>query len=156
MTATASRNPVSVHRSCPICEASCGLCIEVDPAARSVLSIRGDEQDPRSRGFLCPKATAMRGLYEDPDRLTRPLRRTRGGWQEISWDDAFELVGSRLHAIREAHGVNAVGTYIGNPIGFSLSGLVYAPMYTQALNSERLFSAATMDQLPKNLSSRLL
>ena len=146
-----------VHRSCPICEACCGLRLEVDRAAGRVLAVRGDEDDPRSRGYLCPKATAMQGVYEDPDRIRRPLRRTAsGGWQELAWDQALDLVGSRLHAIREQHGKSAVGTYIGNPIGFSLSGLLYVPMYVQALDSERLFSAATMDQLPKNLSSRLL
>ena len=145
-----------VRRSCPICEASCGLSIEVDRSAGSVLSIRGDEEDPRSLGYLCPKAYALKGVYEDQDRLRRPLRRTRGGWEELAWDDALELVGTRLRTIRERHGKDAIGTYIGNPIGHSMSGLLSVPMYVQALNTERLFSAATMDQQPKNLSSRLV
>ena len=83
-----------VRRSCPICEASCGLSIEVDRSAGSVLSIRGDEEDPRSLGYICPKAYALKGVYEDPDRIRRPLRRTRGGWEELAWDDALELVGT--------------------------------------------------------------
>jgi anaerobic selenocysteine-containing dehydrogenase len=129
----------------------------VDRDAGRVLSIRGDEDDPRSRGYLCPKAYAAQAVYEDPDRIRRPLRRREtGGWEEIAWEDALELVGSRLGAIREAHGAHAIATYIGNPIGHSLSGLLYVPMYLQALETERLFSAGTMDQQPKNLSSRLL
>lgn len=152
-----ARAPQIVHRSCPLCEASCGLRLEVDRDAGRVLSIRGDEDDPRSRGYLCPKAWAVQAVYEDPDRIRRPLRRRgTGGWEQIEWEDALELVGSRLGAIREAHGKNAIATYIGNPIGHSLSGLLYVPMYLQALDTERLFSAGTMDQQPKNLSSRLL
>ncbi|MHC4491848.1 MAG: molybdopterin-dependent oxidoreductase [Planctomycetota bacterium] len=153
---TPSPHAEVVHRSCPICEACCGLRLEVDRATARVLSVRGDEDDPRSRGYLCPKATAMQGIHADPDRIRRPLRRTAAGWKEMDWEEALALVGSRLHAIREAHGKDAVGTYIGNPLGFSLSGLLYVPMYVRALDTERLFSAATMDQLPKNLSSRLL
>jgi anaerobic selenocysteine-containing dehydrogenase len=145
-----------VHRSCPICEASCGLRLEVDRGAGRVLSVRGDEEDPRSRGYLCPKATALQAVHEDPDRLTRPLRRSASGWETLDWDAALDLVGERLRAIRERHGKHAVGTYIGNPLGHSLSGLLYVPMYVQALDSERLFSGASVDQLPKNLSSRLL
>ena len=90
------------HRSCPICEASCGLRIEVDRAARRVFSVRGDADDPRSRGYLCPKATAAVSVFEDPDRLRRPLRRDRrsGSWQELGWEDAYELVAERLRAVR--------------------------------------------------------
>jgi anaerobic selenocysteine-containing dehydrogenase len=147
-----------VHRSCPICEASCGLRLEVDRAAGRVLSVRGDPDDPRSRGYLCPKATALQSVHEDPDRLRRPLRRRdrSGSWEELGWEAAFELAGERLRAIRERHGKRAVGTYIGNPIGHCLSGLLYVPIYVQALDTERLFSGATVDQQPKNLSSRLL
>jgi anaerobic selenocysteine-containing dehydrogenase len=144
------------HRSCPICEASCGLRLEVDRVAQRVLSVRGDEDDPRSRGYLCPKATAPQAVHEDPDRLRRPLRRTAAGFREIGWEEAFELVGRRLREIRERHGKDAVALYIGNPIGHSASGLLYVPILNQAFETERLFSAATMDQQPKNLSSRIL
>src|SRR3990172_8522390 len=69
--------PTVIHRSCPICEASCGLRLEVDRAAKRVLSVRGDEDDPRSRGYLCPKATAPQAIHADPDRLVPPLRPAR-------------------------------------------------------------------------------
>ena len=145
-----------IHRSCPICEASCGLRIEVDREAQQVLSIRGDPEDPRSRGYLCPKAYALKGVYEDPDRIREPIRRTASGWESMSWDAALELVGSRLREIREQYGKDAVGVYIGNPIGHCFSGLLSVEMFLRALDTERLFSAATMDQQPKNLSSALL
>jgi anaerobic selenocysteine-containing dehydrogenase len=145
-----------VHRSCPICEASCGLVLEVDPAARRVLSIRGDGEDPRSRGYLCPKAWAIQGVYQDPDRIRRPQRRTPQGWSEIGWDEALEEVGARLRAIREAHGKDAIATYIGNPTGHDLGAMLYTALFIQALDTERLFTGATVDQFPKNLSCRLM
>ncbi|MCP5044865.1 MAG: molybdopterin-dependent oxidoreductase, partial [bacterium] len=117
---------------------------------------RGDEDDPRSQGYVCPKATAVKGLYEDPDRIKKPLRKTDAGWQEISFEEAYAYAGERLGAIREAHGKDAVATYIGNPIGHCVSGLLMVPMYLEAMSSERLFSAATMDQQPKNLTSSIL
>jgi anaerobic selenocysteine-containing dehydrogenase len=155
--ATATSASETVFRSCPICEASCGLTLEVDRAAKKVLSIRGDDDDPRSRGYVCPKATAAKGIFEDPERLTRPLRKTPSGdWEEISWEEAYRYTGERLAAIKEAHGKDSIATYIGNPIGHCVSGMLAVPMYIQAMDSERLFSAATMDQQPKNLTSSIL
>ncbi|MDP6977345.1 MAG: molybdopterin-dependent oxidoreductase [Myxococcota bacterium] len=143
-------------RSCPICEACCGLRVEVNREAKKVLSVRGDEDDPRSRGYVCPKATAVKGLYEDPDRIKKPLRKTADGWEEISWEEAYAFAGERLKALREAHGKDTLATYIGNPIGHCASGLITVPMYIEAMQSERLFSAASMDQQPKNLTSSIL
>jgi anaerobic selenocysteine-containing dehydrogenase len=147
-----------VHRSCPICEASCGLRFEVDRAARRVLSVRGDADDPRSRGYICPKATAAGSVFEDADRLRRPQRRDRksGLWEDLTWESAYELVAERIGAVREAHGKDALALYIGNPIGHDVSGLLTVPIFQEAFGSERLFSAATMDQMPKNVSSAFL
>jgi anaerobic selenocysteine-containing dehydrogenase len=160
MAVATSADPPSratvMHRSCPICEASCGLRLEVDPVAKRVLSVRGDEVDPRSRGYVCPKATASQAIHADPDRLVRPLRRTARGFEEVGFEEAYELVGHRLREIRERWGKDAVAVYIGNPIGHSASGILNVPILNQALDTQRLFSAATMDQQPKNLSSRLL
>jgi anaerobic selenocysteine-containing dehydrogenase len=148
----------TVHRSCPICEASCGLRYEIDPESRRVLSVRGDDDDPRSRGYVCPKATAASAVFEDPDRLRRPLRRDRrsGSWQELGWESAYELVAERIRAVREAHGKDALALYIGNPIGHDVSGLLTVPIFQEAFGTGRLFSAATMDQMPKNVSSAYL
>ena len=149
----------TVHRSCPICEASCGLVLRVDRGERRVLDVRGDAEDPRSRGYVCPKAVAAVQVFDDPDRLRqphwRPNRRTHR-FEPLGWEDAWDLVGSKLRSIRSRHGKDALALYIGNPIGHDLSGLLYIAMFMQALPTERLFSAATMDQQPKNLSSRLL
>ncbi len=142
-----------VHRSCPTCEASCGLRVEIDPARRRVLRIEGDPEDVRSAGYLCPKAYAMKEIYEDPERLKRPLRkRADGGWEEIGWEEALDLAASRLREIKDSHGPNANGYYIGNPTGHNAGGQLYLPPLMNALGTQRSFSAGTMDQFPQNVA----
>ena len=79
----------TVFRACPLCEATCGVAVTVE--GERVTSVRGDEDDPFSRGYICPKATGMRGLEDDPDRLRQPVRRGENGFEPISWDEAFDL-----------------------------------------------------------------
>ena len=146
----------TIHRSCPICEASCGIIVEVDRNAGRITAIRGDEDDPRSRGYLCPKVFAPQAVHEDPDRIRRPLRRTDQGFTEIGWDEAFDYAGSRLKAIRAAHGGNAIATYIGNPTGHNMGAMLWSSIFIPALGSQRVFTAATVDQFPKNLTCRIL
>jgi len=146
----------SVHRSCPICEASCGIVVDVDRMANKVVAIRGDADDPRSRGYLCPKVFAPQAVYEDPDRIRRPLRRIGDRLTEIGWDEALDLVGTRLKATRATHGPDAVATYIGNPTGHNVGALLWTTMFIGTLGSQRIFSGATVDQFPKNLSCRIL
>ena len=87
----------TVHRVCPFCEATCGLSIEVEQD--TIVSVRGDKEDPFSRGFLCPKAYGLKELHHDPDRLRRPVRRTDSGWEEISWEEAYREIGERMGRI---------------------------------------------------------
>src|SRR5438034_2462831 len=89
----------TVLRSCNLCEAGCGLKLEVED--NRIISVQPDEDDPLSRGFVCPKGIAIADIHQDPDRLRRPLRRGRDGrFHEVSWDEAFALAGSRLREIR--------------------------------------------------------
>ncbi len=146
-----------VYRSCPICEASCGLRCEIDRTARRVLKIEGDPEDPRSRGYLCPKAFAMQEIYEDPHRLRRPLRkRADGSWEELGWEPALAYAAERLREIRARHGNDAVGYYIGNPTGHNAGAQLYIQPFVMALATGRSFSAATMDQFPQNVALRCM
>ncbi len=154
MTAPAQSSATRiVHRSCPTCEASCGLRIEIDPARQSVIRIEGDPDDARSEGYLCPKAYAIKEVFEDPERLKRPIRkRSDGSWEEIGWDEAFDFAAARLGAIKREHGANANGFYIGNPTGHNVGGQLYLAPLMNALETQRSFSAATMDQFPQNVA----
>jgi len=152
-TPTSGPDTEIVYRSCPTCEASCGLRVEVDRAAGRVLRIEGDPEDERSRGYLCPKAYAMKEIYEDPERLRRPMRKNAAGeWDEIGWDEAMELAVSKLLEIKERHGREAIGYYIGNPTGHNVGAQLYIPPFIAGLDTPRSFSAATMDQHPQNVA----
>ena len=144
----------TVQRVCPFCEATCGLTVEVED--NSIVSVRGDKDDPFSRGYICPKAYGLKELYEDRERLRSPVRRNAsGGWDEISWDVAYAEIASRLLAIREKHGNDAIGRYMGNPIVHDL-GYLYTQILGRALGSRSLFDASAIDTLPKIVQTGLM
>ncbi len=145
-----------VHRTCPLCEAHCGITIEVDRGRNEVVTIRGDAEDSFSRGYLCPKAYGLKGLHEDPDRLRQPLIRDGVSWRETSWDEALDLVSTRLRAVRDTHGADAIATYLGNPTVHDLGATVYVPAFLRSIGTRWRFSATSVDQLPKMVSSCLL
>ncbi|MFK7991041.1 MAG: molybdopterin oxidoreductase family protein [Sandaracinaceae bacterium] len=142
------------HRTCPLCEAMCGLTIETE--GTRITSIRGDRDDPLSRGFLCPKGPALKALQEDPDRLTKPVKRVDGRFVEIGWEEALDLAAEGLHRVREAHGRNAVAVYVGNPTVHNLGASVFAPTLIKALRTKNRFSATSVDQLPHHLAAYLM
>jgi anaerobic selenocysteine-containing dehydrogenase len=102
-----------IYRACNLCEAICGLEIEINDT--QIISIRGDHADPFSRGHICPKAVALKDIHEDENRLRYPMQRVGGEWQKISWDEAFEFAATKIAEIQTVHGNNAVGFYAGNP-----------------------------------------
>jgi anaerobic selenocysteine-containing dehydrogenase len=137
------------YRSCNLCEAMCGVRIEVE--GERVTSIRGDEHDPLSHGYICPKAAALKELHEDPDRLRHPMRRTGTGWEKVSWDDALGEVARRLHGIQEEHGRDAAAVYVGNPTVHNTGALLMGPLFLRTLHTKNRFSATSVDQLPHML-----
>ncbi|NMO21289.1 molybdopterin oxidoreductase family protein [Pyxidicoccus fallax] len=144
-----------VHfRTCNLCEAMCGLRIELE--GDRITSIRGDEEDPFSRGHICPKALALEDLHKDPDRLRHPMRRTATGWEQVSWDEALDDVARRLHAIQKQHGKDAVGAYLGNPNVHNLGALMFGPGLVRALRSRNRFSATSVDQLPHQFAAHFM
>jgi anaerobic selenocysteine-containing dehydrogenase len=143
----------TVYRVCPFCEATCGVSIEVE--RNRIVTVRGDKEDPFSRGFICPKAYGLKELYHDPDRLRRPIRRTAAGWEEISWQEAYAEVAARLLEVREKYGRDSIGLYSGNPIVHDLAFL-YLPVLMRALASRSVFNAAAIDTLPKVVQTGLM
>jgi anaerobic selenocysteine-containing dehydrogenase len=145
----------TVHRVCPFCEATCGLAVEVE--GDKIVMVRGDKEDPFSRGYICPKAYGLKELYHDPDRLRRPVRRTSTGtWEEIGWEEAYDEVASRLIAVREQYGADAIGMYTGNPVVHDLGALLYRPVIQRALGSRSMFNSAAIDTLPKIVQTGLM
>jgi anaerobic selenocysteine-containing dehydrogenase len=137
------------YAACNLCEAICGLVFKV--RGDEILSIKGDPDDPLSRGHICPKAIALKDIHEDPDRLRMPLRRVGNEWREIGWDEAFDLVVDRLAAIHDAHGADSIATYLGNPSVHNYGTLTHAPNFFAHLRSRNRYSATSVDQLPHQL-----
>ena len=139
---------------CPICDATCGLVVELDGGR--VVRIRGDADDPLSRGHLCPKGRALQDLHEDPDRLRRPLRRRGDRWEELGWDEALDEVAERLAAVRRAHGADAVGLYLGTMAFHSFGGMLFEQPFRAALGTHSVYTAQSIDSLPRTLASSWL
>jgi len=147
-------SPLVHFRTCHLCEAMCGIAIEVEDGR--IVSIRGDRDDPFSRGHVCPKAVALKDVHEDPDRLRRPVRRTSRGWSEVGWDEALGEAAERLAAVQNAHGKNAVAVYQGNPVAHNHGALIFGQLLLRSLGSRSRYSATSVDQLPQMLASLLM
>src|SRR3954469_4307002 len=113
--------------TCMLCEAVCGLSVEMDGAA--IKSVRGDKDDPFSQGHICPKAAAIVDVQNDPDRVREPLRRTASGWESPGWEAALDEAGQRLAAIQKRHGKSSVAIYLGNPTVHSYSALMGVQLF---------------------------
>ncbi len=142
------------HRICPLCEACCGL--EVRSRDGKVTSIRGHDADVFSAGYICPKGVALKDLHEDPDRLRTPLIKRDGRFVPASWDEAFAEIERRVLPIIAAQGKDAVAVSLGNPVAHRLGLALYGTRLLRALGSRNLFTASTLDQMPKQLSSGLM
>ena len=147
-------NTTTHHRICPLCEACCGLEIKVQD--RKVISIRGHDADVFSAGYICPKGVALKDLHEDPDRLRTPLIKRNGVFETATWDEAYAEIARRLPPIMAAHGRNATGIVVGNPSAHKISLLTYFGKLARALGTKNVFSASTLDQMPKQLASGLM
>jgi anaerobic selenocysteine-containing dehydrogenase len=161
--------------ACNLCEAICGL--ELTLTDGRVTAVRGNPADPLSRGYICPKGVALADVYDDPDRLRRPIRRVslRDGsslassgratgstderegstadpeWEEVGWDEALDLVADRLAQTIRTHGPDAVGVYLGNPNAHALASATHAVPFVKSLGTRNRFSATTVDQAPHQL-----
>ncbi|MBU5616929.1 molybdopterin oxidoreductase family protein [Psychrobacter sp. TAE2020] len=138
-------------RTCTLCEAMCGIEIKHD--GKKVLSIKGDSNDPFSEGYICPKATALQDLHEDPDRLRQPVQRTADGWKSISWTEALDEVAKGIQSVQKKYGQNAVGIYLGNPNVHNMGGMLTVKHLLNSVKTRSRFSATSIDQLPHHVVS---
>ena len=144
-------NEQTHFRTCNLCEAMCGIVIQHD--GEKVLSIKGDKDDPFSKGYICPKTTALQDLHEDSDRLRHPVERTANGWKEISWPEALDKVAAGIQSVQKKHGQNAFGIYLGNPNVHNLGGMLTIKHLLSSIKTRSRFSATSIDQLPHHIVS---
>lgn len=154
MSSTGDDETRTAFRTCPLCEASCGL--ELTVQGNEIVRIRGDRDDVFSRGFLCPKGSTLKQLHDDPDRVRRPLVKRDGQFVEVSWHEAFSRVEELLVPIIAAHGRDSVAVYVGNPTAHNLSAALYGRSLIQGIGTRNRFSASTVDQAPKQVAAGYL
>lgn len=144
------------YRACHLCEAICGVVIETKGS--EVVSIKGDPDDPLSRGHICPKAVALQDIHTDPDRLRKPVKRIRGAageyvHEEIEWQEALDLAAAGLVKVIQRDGVDAVGVYLGNPSVHNYGMMTHQNALFRHIRTRNRFSATSVDQLPHHLIS---
>ena len=142
------------YRNCNICEALCG--IEIAYEGDKIISIKGDKADPLSRGHICPKAVALQDFYIDEDRLRHPVKKTKNGFEKISWDEAFDLIENNIKGIQEKYGYDAVATFLGNPNAHNFGNQLFLPNFLRSLKTKNRFSASSVDQLPHHVAAQFM
>ena len=140
------------YRSCNLCEAMCGL--EIQLVDNQIQSIKGDKEDPFSKGFICPKATALQDIYNDPDRLKKPIKKVNGEWIEISWNEAYDIVSDGIKKVQKKYGTNAVAAYQGNPTVHNIGSMLFSSDFLRVLKTNNKYSASSIDQLPQQLAAQ--
>jgi len=141
-------------RICPLCEATCGLTLTIDDGR--VVGSRGDHDDVFSAGYICPKGASFAELDNDPDRLEAPLVRRDGTLTEATWDEAFAAVATGLGRAIGDHGGASVGVFLGNPNAHTVAGALYPPLIIRGLGTRHVYSASTLDQMPKHVAVGLM
>ena len=129
----------------------CGIAVETE--GEQIVSIRGDNEDPFSRGHVCPKVMGLKDVQTDPDRIRQPMRRTGDSWSPVTWEAALDEATDRLAEVQARHGRHALASYIGNPSVHSYTALLTVPLYSKVLGTHARFSATSVDQLPQMLAS---
>ena len=142
-------------RTCPLCEATCGL--EITLRGDEIVRIRGDRDDVFSHGYICPKGSTLKQLHEDPDRLRTPLMQRDGAacrghvGRGVRRDRAATPADHR-----DATAATRSAIYLGNPSAHNLSGDALRPHRSpRAIGTRNVFSASTVDQMPKQVARGL-
>jgi anaerobic selenocysteine-containing dehydrogenase len=135
---------------CRICEPLCPLVATVDDDGQ-VSKLEPDREHPVSQGFACHKGLNFLQVHNDPDRINAPLRRTNArhelpaAFEPVGWEDALSEIGTRLRAIRERHGPDAISVYFGNPVSLNSNAFPLAASLGMQLGSRRNFNSGTQD-----------
>ena len=142
------------YRTCSLCETMCGLIIEHD--AGNIISVKGDPDDPHSKGHICPKGVAIQDLHNDPDRLRQPIKRMGNEWVQIGWEEALDEVAQRLVEIQAKQGRDAVASYWGNPCAHNMGTAMMIGTVNKTVGSRNVYSATSVDQLPHQFVQYLM
>ncbi|MFB3812985.1 MAG: molybdopterin-dependent oxidoreductase [Terriglobales bacterium] len=110
---TPSAGPRWLSVPCFMCTNQCGLRVCVED--NKVTKIEGWSGHPRSQGKICIKARQIPDYLTHKDRLKYPVKKTKGGWQRISWDEALDTIATRWLEAKEKYGPASGGVFLGEP-----------------------------------------
>ncbi|RHW26310.1 molybdopterin oxidoreductase family protein [Nocardioides immobilis] len=140
--------------TCPLCEVACGIRVKVE--GDEIVGIRGDADHPATRGFICPKGTALQSLHHDPDRLRAPLVRRGGELVETTWEDAFRFLEERLAPIVAEGGPDAVAWHLGTPLTHDYGTWIYGNLSLRLAEAKQVYTTATVDHMPMMTAAGLM
>jgi anaerobic selenocysteine-containing dehydrogenase len=138
---------------CRICEASCGLIVDVETdgnGSQIIRKITADAEHPVSKGYACIKGTSLAGIHHDPDRVNTPLKRVKGAkdsdcWEEISWEQAISEIAKISRDLKLKYGANALAHYTGNPSYANFKNILCTQDFISCLGSDQLYASHSVD-----------
>ena len=130
---------------CRICEAHCGLTVEVDEQTQQVGAVRPDRDNVVSKGYCCVKGLGAGAMHDDEERLNFPMKRVGSTFERITWKQAIEEIGAKVRQLRKDWGPRSVGLYTGNPTYFSFQNILMSSAFIEALHSPNLFASHSVD-----------
>jgi anaerobic selenocysteine-containing dehydrogenase len=130
--------------ACILCSRNCGLEVEINNG--NFVKIRGDEQHPISKGYICQKAARLEYYQNHDDRLGYPLKRQAdGSFTPISWDIALQEIAEKLNYIKKSYTGNAFAFVGGGGQGNHWGG-VYSKQLLAAMGSRFIYTALAQEK----------
>ena len=136
----------TIKTFCGICESTCGMQVTVENNA--VKKVEGLKEHLRSKGDLCVKGAAAKDILNAPDRLRSPMKKENGTWKEISWDEALDLLASKLNGIKEKYGANSLAVYHGQTYLKNCLAMFMMKRFLTIYGTRNLCSAASECFIP--------
>ena len=133
----------TIHKTgCVLCAQNCGLEVEVEN--NRIAKVRGDKDNPRSKGYLCRKGMNIAYHQHGRDRLTHPLKKVGGAFERISWDQAIEEISGKLKDIVGTHGPKSFAYMGGGGQGCHFDA-AFGVRIMRALGSRYHYSALAQE-----------
>jgi anaerobic selenocysteine-containing dehydrogenase len=135
--------PIEKTTFCRICEAQCGLVVDIENDA--ITHVKPDTEHVVSKGYACIKGLSFENFRTSPDRIQYPLKKTSNGYERISWNQALAEIGSKVRQLRADHGDDSTGLYFGNPVSFTTLVPLWVNGFTTGLKTKKFFNTGSID-----------
>ncbi len=134
----------TIFSHCSYCMCLCGVRISVDNG--KVQQIEPDRENPYTWGDFCRKGRTAAEVVDHPQRITTPMRRVGDLWEPATYEEAIADIAQRMRHIIDHYGADAVGSYHGNPLGFSFSSSMFFVGLLDAIGTGNRYWVGSIDQ----------